>query len=239
MVFQYYFCLWFSKTDQKLKVTLKYIQGSTRVRISHTPSRKKKSVIEQNQSSKSTKTCFSWFHQFFSSIFFMKWEVFKISAFTSLSSPHHPVMTSASLHMQNTCTTKNFIRENCQILTYSTSTKRISTYFSQFSCCIFSPIIHRKNMKIFKDLPASSSYFQRRALWYVNNREQKKGWMTQGFSWIFPWSSNSESTELLCTARRFYADFFALASDAFLSQGIIINILLYCRVGPKKKTNVG
>ena len=63
--------------------------------------------------------------------------------------------------------------------------------------------------------------------------------MTQGFSWIFPWSSNSESTELLCTARRFYADFFALASDAFLSQGIIINILLYCRVGPKKKTNVG
>ena len=61
---------------------------------------------------------------------------------------------------------------------------------------------------------------------------KKKGWMTQGFSWIFPWSSNSESTELLCTARRFYADFFALASDAFLSQGIIINILLYCRVGP-------
>ena len=108
MVFQYYFCLWFSKTDQKLKVTLKYIQGSTRVRISHTPSRKKKSVIEQNQSSKSTKTCFSWFHQFFSSIFFMKWEVFKISAFTSLSSPHHPVMTSASLHMQNTCVAKNF-----------------------------------------------------------------------------------------------------------------------------------
>ena len=108
MVFQYYFCLWFSKTDQKLKVTLKYIQGSTRVRISHTPSRKKKSVIEQNQSSKSTKTCFSWFHQFFSSIFFMKWEVFKISAFTSLSSPHHPVMTSTSLHMQNTCVTKNF-----------------------------------------------------------------------------------------------------------------------------------
>ena len=40
--------------------------------------------------------------------FFMKWEVFKISAFTGLSSPHHPVMTSASLHMQNTCVTKNF-----------------------------------------------------------------------------------------------------------------------------------
>ena len=41
-------------------------------------------------------------------LFFMKWEVFKISAFTSLASPHHPVMTSASLHMQNTCVTKNF-----------------------------------------------------------------------------------------------------------------------------------
>ena len=66
--------------------------------------------------------------------------------------------------------------------------------------------------------------------------------MTQGFSCIFPWrSSNIESTELLCTARRgrrFYADFFffALASDAFLSQGIIINILLYCRGLRRRRT---
>ena len=107
MVFQYYFCLWFSKTDQKLKVTLKYIQGSTRVRISHTPSRKKnlslnKSII------KIYENLFFLISSIFFFYFFMKWEVFKISAFTGLSSPHHPVMTSASLHMQNTCVTKNF-----------------------------------------------------------------------------------------------------------------------------------
>ena len=107
MVFQYYFCLWFSKTDQKLKVTLKYIQGSTRVRISHTPSRKKNLSLNKINHQNLRKLVFLDFINFFL-LFFMKWEVFKISAFTSLSSPHHPVMTSASLHMQNTCVTKNF-----------------------------------------------------------------------------------------------------------------------------------
>ena len=173
----------------------------------------------------------------------MKWEVFKISAFTGLSSPHHPVMTSASLHMQNTCVTKNFHPRklpNLDLQNIKKERENIFTYFYNFLVAFFLPLFTAKTSNFsFKDFPARSSYFQRRALWYVNNREQKKGWMTQGFSWIFPWSSNSESTELLCTARRFYADFFALASDAFLSQGIIINILLYCRVGPKKKTNVG
>ena len=108
MVFQYYFCLWFSKTDQKLKVTLKYIQGSTRVRISHTPSRKKNLSLNKSIIKIYENLFFLISSNFFFYFFIMRWKVFKISAFTGLSSPHHPVMTSASLHMQNTCVTKNF-----------------------------------------------------------------------------------------------------------------------------------
>ena len=48
----------------------------------------------------------------------------------------------------------------------------IFTIFLLHFFCLYSP--QKTSNFSFKDLPARSSYFQRRALWYVNNREQKK-----------------------------------------------------------------
>ena len=53
--------------------------------------------------------------------------------------------------------------------------ENIFTYFYNFLVAFFLPLFTAKTSNFsFKDFPARSSYFQRRALWYVNNREQKK-----------------------------------------------------------------
>lgn len=155
-------------------------------------------------------------------------------------------MTSASLHMQNTCTTKNFIRENCQILTYRTSKKRERTFLLIFTIfllhffCLYSP--QKTSNFSFKDLPARSSYFQRRALWYVNNREQKKVEWHKDFLVFFLGGVQTLNLQNYYALQEEAEDsmqiffFFSFASDAFLSQGIIINILLYCRGLRRRRT---
>lgn len=104
----------------------------------------------------------------------MKWEVFKISAFTSLassSSGYDIGFITYAKYMRN----KEFSSEKTakSWLTVHQPKEFLLT-FHNFPVAFFLLLFTAKTWKIFKDLPASSSYFQRRALWYVNNREQKK-----------------------------------------------------------------
>ena len=115
--------------------------------------------------------------------------------------------------------------------------------FLQFSCCIFSAFIHRKKHQIFlsrtclQDLHIFKGELYGMSI-IVSKKRLNDTRIFLYFSleefkhWIYRIIMHCKKRQkILCI---FF--FFALASDAFLSQGIIINILLYCRGLRRRRT---